>query len=302
MDPKLTQLLEKQGYRIVGGHSAVKTCHWTKESLLKGRVCYKERFYGISSHRCLQMTPAVGWCQHSCIFCWRPIEHSLGPDMKVDEVDEPGTIIDGAIEKQRLLLSGYGGEERADKERVQEAMNPTNAAISLAGEPTTYPYIDELIREYHKRGFSTFLVTNGQNPDQLEATDPTQLYLSLIAPNPEIYKKTNRPLLKDGWDRLMGSLDIMKDKKGKTAIRITLIRGYNLEVPELFAPLIERAEPDYVEAKGYVHVGFSRKRLEREDMPSYEEIMEFSRVLAEGTGYLVKDSFKDSKVALLSRK
>jgi wyosine [tRNA(Phe)-imidazoG37] synthetase (radical SAM superfamily) len=28
-------------------------------------------FYGIRSHRCLQMTPVVDQCTHNCLFCWR---------------------------------------------------------------------------------------------------------------------------------------------------------------------------------------------------------------------------------------
>jgi tRNA wybutosine-synthesizing protein 1 len=55
----LRDLLEKQQYRIVGNHSAVKICHWTKESIRERGFCYKQQFYGINAHRCLQMTPAV---------------------------------------------------------------------------------------------------------------------------------------------------------------------------------------------------------------------------------------------------
>ena len=41
--------LEKSGYRFVGthGHAAVKTCHWTRQSISDKGVCYKEKFYGI---------------------------------------------------------------------------------------------------------------------------------------------------------------------------------------------------------------------------------------------------------------
>ncbi|MBI5253953.1 MAG: 4-demethylwyosine synthase TYW1, partial [Euryarchaeota archaeon] len=194
MDERVQNLLEKQGYRIVGSHSAVKICHWTREKLMRGRACYKSKFYGIASHRCLQMTPSVAWCQHRCVFCWRPIEHTLGSEMDF-KVDEPSFIVEQAIEKQRSLLSGYGGEEKIERKLVEEAHRPCHAAISLAGEPTTYPYVDELINEFHKRSFTTFLVTNGQNPERLEKVAPTQLYLSLIAYDRELYKRINAPQL-----------------------------------------------------------------------------------------------------------
>lgn len=300
MDDSVKNLLEKQGYRLVGAHSAVKVCHWTKERLVRGRSCYKARFYGIESHRCLQMTPAVAWCQHRCVFCWRPIEHTIGSEFDF-EADEPDFIVEESLKKQKALLGGYIGNDKADPAEVKDAWEPRHAAISLAGEPTIYPYIDELIEAYHKRGLSTFLVTNGQNPDALEDVSPTQLYLSLIAYDEELYKRINAPQLRDGWERLNRSLEIFSQKNTRKVVRITLVRGYNLEHPERFAELIESANPDFIEPKGYVHVGYSRKRLERPDMPSLEEVLEFSRILGEETDYSIKDYSKDSKVALLSK-
>lgn len=300
MDEAIKKLYGRQGYRLVGEHSAVKVCHWTKEKLIRNRPCYKQKFYGIASHRCLQMTPSVAWCQHKCLFCWRPMEF-MGAEMKLERYDEPAMIAEESIKKQRALLSGYWGEKgRVDMQEVEEAHNPRHAAISLSGEPTNYPYLQELIEEYHKRGMTTFLVTNGQNPEKLADVKPTQLYLSLIAYEEELYKKINLPLLKDGWERLNRSLEIMGQRKDvRKVVRLTLVRGYNLEHPEKFAKLILKTDPDFVEPKGYVHVGYSRRRLEREHMPSFEEIMQFSKILSEEIGYEIKNKAQDSKVALL---
>lgn len=299
MDKGAIELFEKQGYRIVGAHSAVKVCHWTKERLLRNRGCYKSRFYGIESHRCLQMTPSVAWCQHRCIFCWRPIEHTIGNEIDF-EVDEPGFIVEESIKKQRVLLSGFKGNDKTDKQEVEEAFEPKHVAISLSGEPTNYPRIDELIREFNKRDLTTFLVTNGQNPEALKSVRPTQLYLSLIAYDNELYRRINNPQHGDGWERLNKSIEIFRQKKTRRVIRITLVKGYNLDYPEKFAELIKRARPDYIEPKGYVHVGYSRKRLRREDMPSFEEVYRFSEILGRETGYKIKDFSTVSKVVLLS--
>ena len=47
----LRQSLTKQGYKLIGSHSGVKICRWTK-AMLRGRGgCYKHTFYGIESHR-----------------------------------------------------------------------------------------------------------------------------------------------------------------------------------------------------------------------------------------------------------
>lgn len=57
--PALEKNLTKQGYKIIGSHSGVKICRWTK-SMLRGRGgCYKHTFYGIASHQCMETTPSL---------------------------------------------------------------------------------------------------------------------------------------------------------------------------------------------------------------------------------------------------
>jgi tRNA wybutosine-synthesizing protein 1 len=74
-----------------------------------------------------------------------------------------------------------------------------------------------------------------------------------------------------------------------------------LEHPELYAKLIEKANPTYIEPKAYMHVGFSRLRLSFENMPSHEEIRNFADDLAKETGYSILDEAKESRVVLLSK-
>lgn len=301
LEENTRKILEDIGYKIVGKHSAVKACHWLKEDLVRSRSCYKSKFYGIQTHRCLQMSPSVAWCQHRCIFCWRPIEHTQGVKMD-SEIDSPEFIIDEAIRLHRLLLTGFGGDPRVDKKMLEEAQNPRHVAISLAGEPTLYPMISELIEEFHHRDFTTFLVTNGISPERLEnLVEPTQLYLSLEAYDERLYKRIDNPQVKDGWERLNKSLEILNSFNTRSVIRLTLIRDFNLDSPEKFAPLIKKAEPDYVEAKGYVHVGYSRRRLRHEDMPTFEDVQRFSEILSKELNYGIKDYSKASKVFLLSK-
>nr|XP_023915154.1 S-adenosyl-L-methionine-dependent tRNA 4-demethylwyosine synthase-like [Quercus suber] len=49
--PAIRASLEKQGYKIIGSHSGVKICRWTKSQLRGRGGCYKHSFYGIESHR-----------------------------------------------------------------------------------------------------------------------------------------------------------------------------------------------------------------------------------------------------------
>ncbi len=187
-----------------------------------------------------------------------------------------------------------------DKARWKEAFEPKHVAISLSGEPTLYPYLPELIEGFHKKGVTTFVVTNGTNPEMVGEINPTQLYISLNAPDKDSYEKACAPM-GDTWENIKHSLEIIKDSKTRTAIRITFTRGVNMIAPEGYARLIGLAEPDYVELKAYMHLGFSRKRLTRDSMPSHEEVMDFSKKIADALCYRIADYSEPSRVVLLSR-
>ncbi|MBW3000150.1 4-demethylwyosine synthase TYW1, partial [Candidatus Woesearchaeota archaeon] len=104
------KLLEKQHYSFVGEHSAVKTCTWTKKSLKDEGVCYKQQFYGINSHRCVQISVTVNFCDLSCVYCWRDRFN-----FPFEKIDEPKEVIEKSILAQRKLLSGLGGFEKLNK-------------------------------------------------------------------------------------------------------------------------------------------------------------------------------------------
>jgi tRNA wybutosine-synthesizing protein 1 len=295
---EIRKTMVRQNYKIVGNHSAVKICSWLKKSIRNEGVCYKQKFYGIQSHRCLQMTPWIQ-CPNRCIFCWRVIEKI---PVEIDRIDDPKDIIRGCIEEQRKLLTGFKGLGRANKEKYREAQNPNQAAISLVGEPTMYPKISELIQEFHKMKFTTFLVTNGQYPERLDGIEePTNLYISLDAPDNATYRKLDRPILTDHWKRLMNSLELMKSFSCRRVIRLTMVKGWNIKLVEKYAKLIEKTDADFIEVKGYMFVGESQKRLSLENMPRHKEVKEFSEKISKASGYTYKDEQARSRVVLLSK-
>ncbi|GBE20077.1 MAG TPA: 4-demethylwyosine synthase TYW1 [Candidatus Pacearchaeota archaeon] len=300
---KVKKVLKRQHYEIVGKHSAVQTCRWTKKSLIDEGICYKEKFYGIKSHLCCQMTPSVMWCPNKCLHCWRAIELTLGDKLERD-TDSPKEIIDGCIKAQRKLLQGFKVDKHSKKKQLSkanqdkyiEAQEPMQFAISLSGEPTIYRKIGELISELRKRGKTSFLVTNGLYPEKIkELVDknqlPTQLYVSINTPNKKLYQKFHRSSKKDAWERLNKTLEIMSKLKNKTrtVARINLVKNLNMIEPENYAKLIKKAKPLFVEIKGFMSVGFARERLGYDKMPYHEDIVAFSKKIIKELKKLKQD-------------
>ena len=302
MKEELVKILEKQHYGIVGNHSGVKLCHWMRQSLLFNRECYKQTFYGIKSHRCLQMTPTINQCNHMCLFCWR---HQGFTEQGFENIDDPRYILEKSIESQRKLITGFKGDERCDQKKWKEANHPNMVACSLTGEPTLYPRLSEFFEECHKKNMTTFLVTNGTNPDALEKMDtlPKQLYVSIVAPNKQLYKKICSPLISDGWERINRTLEVLPSLNTRTVIRHTLVKKWNMDSKYIdeYSKLDEKADPMFIEPKGYVFVGYSRKRMTIENMPSHEEVKSFGEKLSQKIGYDMTMEKADSRVVLLSK-
>ncbi len=306
-DEKLKRYV-KAGYRVFGKyrHSGVEICRWTKSVLKGGKNCYKG-WYGISSHRCVQMTPTLDFCDFSCTFCWR----MFSPDRfrATRYWDTPKTIVDEAVKAQRELLAGYKGHPKTTIDKFLEAMHPVHFAISLDGEPTLYPYIVDLIREIRDRGWTAFLVTNGTAPSRLKEMlrrniVPTNLYISVYSTNPEDYVRVTNSFIPDPMKLVLESLKLMPEferRKCRTVMRLTLVKDLNFKDPEGYAKLVNLAKPMFVELKGYTWAGESTKRLPRDAMPTLEELMKFSKVIEAETGYSLKLVDEKSRLVLLVR-
>lgn len=307
LSQEILQRLKESGYKFVNSHTAVKLCTWTKKSIKTGgkEHCYKEHFYkdiGIQSHRCLQMSPAAPFCNLSCRFCWRDV--SIRKPLWEGNYAEPEEIIERSIKAQKELLSGLGGVPHSEK-HLREALQPRHAAISLDGEPILYPKISQLIEAFHKNSFTTFLVSNGTFPEKLLQIKElsTQLYISLSANSEEMFKKINRPLLPGLWQKYLQTLELLPQIKTRKVIRLTLF-SENAKEPEKYSRLIELAEPDFVEVKSAMAVGFARtqKRLKYEQMLRHNEIKDFAENISNNIGYRTADEKPESRVVLLRKK
>jgi len=308
ISPLTKSKLQKAKYGVYN-HSAVELCHWTKKSFADEGNCYKHKFYGISTHRCMEMTPTAMNCENRCVYCWRPTEFYDTLQMPSHLVDEPDVIVNNLIKERERLLSGFYGNQKNDKKKLDESLLPTHYAISLSGEPTMYPKLPQLIKYLKslKATRSIFLVTNGQEPAMLRRLDdedalPTQLYLSTNATNRKMFHLINRPRHKDAWERWCESLEFLANARTRTVLRMTMIRGFNEEISNAkdFAQIVSRANPHFVEIKSYMHIGMSVQRLEKNSMLEMNEIRTFVDYLVNKLpSFFIMDESEISRIVVL---
>ena len=204
IDEKIKESFEKAGYRVYKT-GAVEICHWTKEALKNRRFCYKNKFYGIDTHRCMQISLAAFWCTNRCIYCWRPNHEFQKETLELlkmeDEFPEPEELLEKLRELRAQLLIGFKGNPKVDQKMLEEALKPNHVTFSLIGEPLLYPKMDKAIK-YLKENWdwlkSIFIVSNGVVTEMVKKLIdknalPTQFYISLTAPNEELFNFISKP-------------------------------------------------------------------------------------------------------------
>ena len=296
----------------VADHSTVEICHWTKKSFRNEGSCYKHKFYGISTHQCMEFSPAGMHCENRCVYCWRPME--FYDSMKMDEgkVAEPKDIMSKLMEERRKLIVGHFGDPKQDKQKIEESLTPSHYAISLSGEPTMYPKLPDLIK-YLKSLEATksiFLVTNGQEPEMIqkladEDALPTQLYLSTNASDYDTFLKINRPKYDDSWQRWNKTLEMLARLDTRTVLRVTLIKDWNdsEEMISGFKSIFEKSNAHFVELKSYMHIGRSTNRLEYENMVEMNDVRKFSEQISNKSDrFEVMDESEISRIVVLQNK
>ncbi|KAG9442685.1 hypothetical protein H6P81_018539 [Aristolochia fimbriata] len=278
--PVIRANLEKQGYKIIGSHSGVKLCRWTKSQLRGRGGCYKHSFYGIESHRCMEATPSLA-CANKCVFCWRHHSNPVGKTWKW-KMDDPLEIVDTAIDLHTKMIKQMKGVPGVKEDKLTEGLAPRHCALSLVGEPIMYPQINSLVDELHRKRISTFLVTNAQFPERIRMLRPvTQLYVSVDAATKDNLKQIDRPLFSDFWERFIDSLKALQEKDQRTVYRLTLVKGWNAEDIDAYAKLLAVGRPDFIEIKGVTYCGSSStSKLTMENVPWHSDVKSFSEALA----------------------
>ncbi|XP_065055009.1 S-adenosyl-L-methionine-dependent tRNA 4-demethylwyosine synthase TYW1-like isoform X2 [Rhopilema esculentum] len=301
--PLIRKNLEKQGYKVVGSHSGVKICRWTK-AMLRGRGgCYKHTFYGINSHQCMETTPSLA-CANKCVFCWRHHTNPVGTEWRW-QMDDPDLIVDGAMQNHYNMIKQFRGVPGVLLERFQEGMQIQHCALSLVGEPIMYPKINEMVDLLHSKKISSFLVTNAQFPDAIRTLKPvTQLYVSVDASDKDSLKKIDRPLFRDYWQRFIDSLKALNEKGQRTVYRLTLVKSFNTDEIEGYAKLVEIGNPSFIEVKGVTYCGESKaSTLTMKNVPWHQEVVDFVNALCEKIPeYELASEHEHSNCVLLAHK
>lgn len=294
------KLLEKQGYRMVGNHSAIKTCLWCKRSIRGGDTCYKHKFYGIRSWRCIQASVSLDMCNQKCLWCWRDVENE---NRKETKFDKPSDIIDGFVRQQKKALEGFHGYDKVNRKRINEAGDPKHIALSLTGETTMYPYLPEMVEEIRRRNMTSFIVSNGTIPSmtrKLVKAKPIQFYITLPAPDEKTYKDVCSPSSDRQWEDMMKTLDML-GKFERGTIRMTLVRDINMIKPESYAKLLKDTDFKFLELKSAMSVGYAKHRIDYKQMPRHHEIKKFAEKIAKEANLKIIDEKEDSRVVLLMR-
>ncbi|KAF7682718.1 S-adenosyl-L-methionine-dependent tRNA 4-demethylwyosine synthase [Astathelohania contejeani] len=279
LNATLKKNLTKQGYHIIGSHSGVKMCRWTKSMLRGNGGCYKHTFYGIESHRCMEATSSLA-CANKCVFCWRHYTNPVGTEWKW-KTDDPERIVEECLKEHRKMVYQMKTAPGVSNLRYDEGLDVKHCALSLVGEPIMYPRINDLINKFHERNISTFLVTNAQFVEQLRLLKPvTQLYLSIDGANKETLKNIDRPLFKDYWERFISCVKLLKKRKERTVFRLTLVKGQNNDDVEGYANLVQIGSPDFIEIKGVTFCGYDKTSpMSMKNVPFFDEVIYFSKEL-----------------------
>uniref|UniRef100_A0A672RV13 tRNA 4-demethylwyosine synthase (AdoMet-dependent) n=1 Tax=Sinocyclocheilus grahami TaxID=75366 RepID=A0A672RV13_SINGR len=247
--PALRDALTKQGYKLIGSHSGVKLCRWTK-SMLRGRGgCYKHTFYGIESHRCMETTPSLA-CANKCVFCWRHHTNPVGTEWRW-KMDPAEKIIQEAVENHRNMIRQFRGKDSPERRCL-------------------LPSAELFCRlQTNNSGLKGSLVPI------------TQLYVSVDASTKDSLKKIDRPLFKDFWQRFLDSLRALGEKQQRTVYRLTLVKAWNVDELKAYSDLIALGQPDFIEVKGVTYCGeSSASSLTMANVPWHEEVVYFVQQLA----------------------
>ncbi len=170
----------------------------------------------------IDLSPGKKQCNFDCLYC------ELAPSATVDAYDE--------VHKPDEIIQELSNA-------LKEHPNTEVITLTANGEPTLYPYLNELIQgiDNIKGDKQTLILTNSATLSDASTYQSLlhldQVKLSLDAVTPEVFIKIDRPHQGINLDKLVQSvISFSKEFKGRLFIEVLIVKGLN-DTPEEIAAL-----------------------------------------------------------------
>jgi len=166
----------------------------------------------------IDLSPDEKSCNFDCIYC------ELDKASKVSTIKNPVSVSD-------ILNDVKLGIEKFEFDVL---------TITANGEPTLYPYLDELVNELKKLNKKLLILSNSSTIDDkkvqkiLKKLDIVKLSLDTV--NQKTFKKIDRPLEELKIENIINGIkEFSKDYKGEFIIEILVVKGINDKIEEFKA-------------------------------------------------------------------
>ena len=214
----------------------------------------------------------------------------------------PETILAGVHRLQKKALAGYNAvlDNTVTEEKWKEALAPKHVAISLSGEPTLYSRLPELADLFNANGYTTFVVrtartrTCSQNAGRSSSTSRS-MHLTETYERPACRWAT-RTGTGAGYRRALPNYQQNARRCGSRLSPGTTTQSRRA------TPGSSRTQGHtFVEVKGYMYLGYSRNRLQRNNMPEHAQVRKFAERITASCDYKIRDENPLSRVICLER-
>ena len=163
----------------------------------------------------IDLSPNVKSCNFDCIYC------ELEKGEKTDTIKNPPQVED-------IINDVKKGFEKFQFDVL---------TITANGEPTLYPYLDELVDKLQTFNKKLLILSNSSTIDNPQIQQILKkldiVKLSLDTTNPKTFKKIDRPLDTIKIDNIIkGVKEFSKIYKGELIIEILVVQGINDKIEE----------------------------------------------------------------------
>lgn len=227
-------------------------------SIIFGPV--NSRRFGLSLG--IDLSPKEKSCNFDCLYC------ELEPSKPTDKISNPPKVDEVIAQLQQAL---------------QKFQDVEVITITANGEPTLYPYLDELVDALHtvKKDKKLLILSNSSLIYKKEVQKALKkidiVKLSLDCASPRCFKRVDRPLKTIEISKIIeGIKEFRKEFKGLLVIEILVVKGINDKEEEFtkLAQVLQEIKPNRIDL-GTI----DRPPAYKVEPVSYERLFELSQTL-----------------------